>query len=199
MNGVKVAHGPDMPEVVEAIARMRRGEIDGLEPLVVHFQQRGLAAAYFITGSRRIAEDVVQDAFVRAYEGIRRFDPSRAFAPWFNRIVVNLAIKAAQRAGRTDSLDAPEHGGVRELAGNAADPLTEALRAETSEAVWAAVQRLTPAERAVVVQRYYLEMTDSEIAKGSARAVGTVKHLLHRARRKLAPLLAQERLWGGLL
>lgn len=175
----------------EAIARLKRGEASGLEYLVQRYQVRGLNTAYLITHDAALAEDVVQDAFLSAYKGAGTFDASRSFEPWFLRIVVNGALKAAKRRAKHESLDAGR--GAGSLADLVPDlqpgPQQMAELAEMKEAVWSAVQRLSPAQRAMVVQRYYLGFTDAEIASGTGRAVGTVKHLLHRARARLRAVL----------
>ena len=65
---------------------------------------RAIRAAYLIVRDRALAEDLVQTAFLRAYDRIGQFDPSRPFAPWFLRSVVNDAVKAAmRRAGPTSA------------------------------------------------------------------------------------------------
>ena len=84
----------------EAIARLKRGDIGGLEPLVRAHYVPVVRAAYLITRDHGLAEDIVQAAFVRAYERIGQFDAGRPFAPWFLRGVVNDATKLAARRAR---------------------------------------------------------------------------------------------------
>ncbi|MGH3147162.1 MAG: RNA polymerase sigma factor, partial [Rubrobacter sp.] len=84
-----------------AIERLKVGDIGGLEVLVRTHQTRAVRTAYLICHDRALAEDVVQAAFVRAYEKIERFDPERPFGPWFMKVVLNDAIKAASRRERT--------------------------------------------------------------------------------------------------
>jgi RNA polymerase sigma-70 factor (ECF subfamily) len=88
----------------QAIERLKRGDVSGLEVLVRRHQARAVQAAYLIVRDRSLAEDVVQGAFVRAYEGIGRFDAERLFGPWFMKVVVNDAVKTAARRERTLSL-----------------------------------------------------------------------------------------------
>ena len=78
-----------------AVERLKTGDIGGLEALVRSHQTRAVRAAYLILRDRALAEDVVQAAFVRAYERIASFDEGRPFGPWFMKVVVNDAIKAA--------------------------------------------------------------------------------------------------------
>ena len=81
-------------EEQKAIARLKRGDISGLEALVRKYQVQAVRAAYLIIRDRALAEDIVQAAFLRAYERIGQFDAGRPFGPWFLRSVVNDAVKA---------------------------------------------------------------------------------------------------------
>lgn len=93
-----------------AIEQLRRGDIDGLAVLVRRYQLRAVRAANLIVRDRPLAEDIVQTAFLRAYARIDQFDPSRPFGPWFLRVVVNDALKAARRADRLVPLAGDENG-----------------------------------------------------------------------------------------
>ncbi len=155
-------------EEQEAVARMKRGDIGGLEALVRQYQVQAVRAAYLIVRDREAAEDIVQSAFLRAYERIYQFDASRPFGPWFLRSVVNDAVKAATRRQRQVPLEARSGSEGTSLADMLADPnpgpadLVEA--AETRQAVLAALDRLPPAQRAAIVLRYYLGMSEAEMA-----------------------------------
>jgi RNA polymerase sigma-70 factor (ECF subfamily) len=180
-------------EEQEAIARLKRGDIGGLEALVRKYQVQAVRAAYLITRDRALAEDIVQAAFLRAYERIGQFDTGRSFGPWFLRSVVNDAVKAAARRERQVSLEAGSEGEGASLADLLADPdpgpddLTEA--AELRQTVWAALGRLPPAQRAAIVLRYYLGLSEAEMADELACPPGTVKWRLHAARKRLRTLL----------
>ncbi len=180
-------------EEQEAIARLKRGDIGGLETLVRQYQVRAVRTAYLITRDRALAEDIVQAAFLRAYERIGQFDAGRPFGPWFLRSVVNDAVKAAARRKRLVPLEAGYEGEETSLADLLADPnpspadLAEA--AETRQAVWAALGKLPPAQRAAIVQRYYLGLSEAEMAGELACPPGTVKWRLHAARKRLRTLL----------
>ncbi|MDA0798056.1 MAG: RNA polymerase sigma factor [Chloroflexi bacterium] len=179
---------------LEAMAALRNGDVDALDVLVARHQPKALRVAYVVTQDRSLAEDAVQDAFIRAYRSAATFDSTRAVEPWLMRIVVNRAVDIAKRSRRERSLDEATEG-VIELAARLRDPSPgppEAAEAsETNAEILAAMRLLSPAERAVVVQRYYLELSDKEIAFATDRAVGTVKHLMFRARRKLRILLTR--------
>jgi RNA polymerase sigma-70 factor (ECF subfamily) len=97
-------------EEQEAIARLKRGDVGGLEALVRRYQVQAVRTAYLITRDRALAEDIVQAAFLRAYERIDQFDAGRPFGPWFLRSVANDAVKAAARRERLVPLEFSAEG-----------------------------------------------------------------------------------------
>jgi RNA polymerase sigma-70 factor, ECF subfamily len=158
-----------------AIARLKKGDVGGLEVLVRSHQTRAMRAAYLIVRDRALAEDVVQAAFVRAYEKIARFDERRPFAPWFMKVFVNDAIKAASRRERTVSYEDTNDDPVIQLTDTETGPQDLAEEAEERRRVWAALEKIPPAQRAVVVQRYYLGMSEAEMAENDSSPPGTIK------------------------
>jgi RNA polymerase sigma-70 factor, ECF subfamily len=175
-----------------AIARLKKGDVGGLEVLVRSHQTRAMRAAYLIVRDRALAEVVVQAAFVRAYEKIARFDERRPFAPWFMKVVVNDAIKAASRRERTVSYEDTNDDPVIQLTDTETGPQDLAEEAEERRRVWTALEKLPPAQRAVVVQRYYLGMSEAEMAENDSSPPGTIKWRLHAARKRLSKLLRPE-------
>src|SRR4051812_8348621 len=149
----------------EAIARLTGGDISGLELLVSRYQLRAVRAAYLICRDPSLAEDIVQSAFIRVYERIDTFDPTRPFAPWFLRIVSNDALKAAQRGERTVPLDDHDHSSHSFSAAWSTGDIEARLEAmETGAAITAAIARLSPEQRAAIVLRYYLDLSDEEMS-----------------------------------
>ncbi len=175
-----------------AVESLKRGDIGGLEMLVRSHQTRAIRTAYLICRDKALAEDVVQAAFVRAYEKIARFDLERPFGPWFMKVVVNDAIKAATRRGRTIQFQQGEEDPVALLADPETGPYELAEEAEERQRVWAALEKLPPAQRAAVVQRYYLDMSEAEMAESDASPPGTIKWRLYAARKRLSKLLRPE-------
>ena len=171
----------------EAVARLKRGDIGGLEALVQRYQRPALHAAVLVCRDPALAEDLVQAAFLRAYERIDQFDPARPFGPWFLRSVVNDALMAVTRR-RQVSLEA-EGAAPGELPAPDPDLAARLEAAETREVVWAALEQLAPGQRAAVVLRYYLDLSDNEIAARLAVPPGTVRRRLHDARQRLRRLL----------
>lgn len=184
----------------DAVARLKRGDPGGLEGLVRRHQVRAMRAAYLVTRDRALAEDVVQAAFLRAYERIDQFDADRPFGPWFLRIVVNDALKATARRERHVSLDeasAGESAVAALLRDPNPDPATLAEAEATRRAVWDALGKLPAPQRAAIVMRYYLGLDEAEVAGLQACPPGTVKWRLHAARKRLRTLLAP--LWPASL
>ena len=172
----------------EAVDRLKKGDVSALEALVRRHHARAGRAAYLIVRDHALAEDVAQGAFVRAYEGIGTFDAERPFGPWFMRIVVNEAVRAARARGRVAS-SYDEGAGAPEswLADPAAGPHELAEEAEERRRVWAAMAKLPPVQRAAIVQRYYLGMSEAEMGEDAGRPPGTIKSRLHAAGRGPPP------------
>jgi RNA polymerase sigma-70 factor (ECF subfamily) len=175
----------DLAREREAIGRLRRGEIGGLEVLVRLHQTRAMRTAYLVVRDSGLAQEIVQSAFLRAYERIAQLDPERAFGPWFCTSVLRDAIKLAERRARSHPLDA-----AARVADSSETPETMWEQAETAQEVWAALGRLTPEQRAAVVARYYLGLNEAEMSRVLACPKSTLKWRLHAARARLRLLLA---------
>jgi len=177
-------------EEKEAIRQLKRGNPAGLELLVKKYQLHAVRAANLIVRDSSLAEDIVQSAFLKAYERIYQFDVERSFGPWFLRSVINASIKAARKRSRLvplDSEDDPYH--QSSLKDN--NPGPEALfeSAETAQALREALAELSPEQRATIVMRYFLDIGEAEMATQLDRPAGTIKWRLHKARENLRKLL----------
>jgi RNA polymerase sigma-70 factor (ECF subfamily) len=176
----------------QAIQRLKQGDIQGLGFLVNQFQLKAVRVAYLITRDPGLAEEIVQESFVRAYRSIRTFDENRPFEPWFLRNVVNASVKTLQRSARQvelgEDVDESQFAGLISTA-ESVEEQVESL--EVQNRLWDAMQKLSPRQRAVIVQRYYLEMSEKEMAAESDAAVGTIKWLLNAARERLRNLLVE--------
>ncbi len=182
----------------QAIARLKAGDISGLETLVHTYQRRAVGAALLITCDPDLAQDIVQTAFLRVYERIDQFHSGRPFGPWFLQSVVNDAKKATTRAKRHISLEEPagsDGDNPKQLpAGAGGDPAILLERAETHAVVRAALQQLSLPQRTLIVQRYYLGFSEAEMAAAQACPPGTIKSRLHAGREHLRRLLSPLRI-----
>lgn len=174
----------------QAIQRLKNGDIGGLEYLVANYQVKAIRAAFLITRDVGLAEDVVHDAFLHAYSAIGRFDATRSFGPWFLRSVINASVKMIQRSARQVEVDADEIV-LADLARQVESVESQVESLEVQDQIWAALQKLSARQRAVIVQKYFLGMSESEMADQSDTAPGTIKWLLHAARERLRELLAE--------
>jgi len=165
-----------------AIQRLKQGDIGGLEVLVNRYQTRAARTAYLIVGDPALAEDIAQEAFLRVFRSIAGFDAGRPFEAWFLRIVVNLALKTAQKSTRQTT---PGEEALDELLADIETVETQVEFNERKRQLWDAMQKLSPRQRAVIVQKYYLGMNESDMAREADSATGTIRWLLHTARRRL--------------
>jgi len=182
-----------MDEIV-AIAQLKAGNIAGLQALVEIYQDEAIQAAALITGDRAIAEDIVQAAFLRAFEKIRGFDETRPFRPWFMRMVTNDAIKAAIRQNRQRPLVEEGATGYEKVLNKLNAHMRESEDALEREELVAemrqAIHRLSPAQRAAVVMHYFLNMSTDDSANQLNCAPGTLRWRLSVARARLKTILA---------
>jgi RNA polymerase sigma-70 factor (ECF subfamily) len=177
----------------QAIARLKQGDLNGLEFLVQQYQVQAVHSAYLILGDDSSAQDVVQAAFLKIARKINQFDSQYPFRPWFFRTVVNDAIKAAKRRKKSVSLDGPADQAVSDwLTDKAPRPEELAEASDLRRKVWTVLQQLPPEQRAVIVQRHFLEMSEAEMVENLHRPASTVKWWLHSARKRLKALLAGE-------
>lgn len=183
----------------DAIHRLKNGDIGGLEVLVKTYQVEAVRAVDLITRDVQQAQDIVQSAFIRVYHRIDQFDETRPFKPWFMRIVLNDALKQVTRH-RQISLDKPlnliSDLTLGDMLMHGDSSLDERMMmAETNAEIWEALGQLSPEQRAAIVLRYYLDMSEQEIAQTLDSPQGTIKWRLHKARQRLRELL--EPVYGG--
>ncbi len=174
----------------QAIAQLKRGDLRGLEVLVSLHYLKAARAVFMIVGGLEVAEDIVQNAFVRIIDKISQFDVNKPFEPWFLKSVVNDAIKASTRKKSIVRLDASdEKDGSIDLSDPT--PLPEELveSQETRQAVWSAIEKLPPKQRAAIILRYYLGMSEDEMVEKLHGPTGTIKWWLHAAKQHMKRLL----------
>ena len=176
-----------------AISRIKQGDLNGLEILVNRYQVRAVQAAYLILYDRALAEDVAQTAFVKVAERAHQFDEQRPFAPWFFRIVVNDAIKAAKKRKHSISLDEHLDDATAKLAAQLGEPVLQPPQVvearETRQTILKAIKSLTPEQRAVVAMRYFLDMSEADMSMRMNRPLSTIKWWLREARKRLRNLI----------
>ena len=171
---------PEEDEIA-CVARCLKGDASAFEPLVLRYQRVLFTVALRLLGNAEDARDATQNAFIRAYERLDTFDPSRRFFSWMYRIAVNESLNL-RRAQRPHEPLPP----TLETSGGTMDRL-EAR--ELSERVQAALMTLSSEHREVVVMRHFADLSYEEIAETLDIPAKTVKSRLFSARQRLAPLL----------
>jgi RNA polymerase sigma factor (sigma-70 family) len=170
------------------VERSRNGDQDAYAELVTRYQAIAARTAYVITGTAADAEDVAQDAFVKAYYALDRFHAGAPFRPWLLRIVANEAINRRKAAGRrpTVGLSVIED---RASGDTALSPEASALARERREIVLDALRQMREEDRLVIAYRYFFDLSEAEMAEALGVARGTVKSRLSRAIARLRAVM----------
>jgi RNA polymerase sigma-70 factor, ECF subfamily len=163
-----------------AIRQLKRGNLEALGVLVKRYQVEAARAAYLVTGDAVLAEDVMQDSFLRFYCYIEGYDESRPFAPYFMRIVANNAARAVRQRSREIPTEVND---LDTFIAHLPDDF------DLKEQVMAALDQLSPEQRAVVVLRYYFDYSEQEMSETLSTPQGTISWRLHSARKKLGVML----------
>ena len=168
------------------VIRVQRGEQEAFNELAQRYARRAFAIAYRILRHTQDAEDLVQDAFIAALDGIASFDASRPFAPWFFRIVVNRSLNAVSARSTRD-----RHVTVYQLWSD--DVVVDYDPAESSEIrtrFQAALGALPKHQRLIVELSDIDGRSSTEIGEMMDLPRGTVRWHLHQARKTLRVALA---------
>ena len=150
------------PEEAELVKRAGQGDHDAYELLMRRHEQAAFRAAFLIVGSAADAEDVAQEAFVKAFRALGRFRAGAPFRPWLLRIVGNEARNHRRASGRRDFHQF--RAVMLEPVGPEDTPDEQLLRGEERRRLLATVSRLPPGERTAVVARYLVGLSEAEAA-----------------------------------
>jgi RNA polymerase sigma-70 factor (ECF subfamily) len=171
------------------------GDLEAFRRLVERHQRRAFAVAVSLVRNDDDARELVQEAFLRAFKGLARFQNDSAFFTWLYRILANLSIDLARKAGgnpierlaasEIEDLELPFHGSME-----GADPLDILRRREIAARLQAAFDTLPSYHRAVIVLRELEGLSYEEIAEALGVSKGTIMSRLFHARRKLQRALA---------
>jgi len=171
------------------VERAQRGDVDAYGVLVRRYQDVATRAAYLILGNAAEVEDAAQEAFVKAYYALARFQIGRPFRPWLLRIVANEAHNRQVAAGRRATL-AVRVAETQPAGESDLSPEAAALRAERHTALLRALAALSVDDRLVITERYFLDLSEAEMAEALDCPRGTVKSRLSRALGRLRALVS---------
>jgi len=174
----------DSDALRDIIRSVRGGDHDAFGRLLHKYQGRLFCLVLMMVREPAGAEEVTQDAFVRAYTHLDHYDEGRPFYPWLATIAVRLAQNWLRHHGRTARREDTSLDGIPEPGADAAS-LTAMITNESSRRLWRAVAALSSGERTAVILYYRDEMAVRDIATALGVTTGTIKTLLFRARRHL--------------
>jgi RNA polymerase sigma-70 factor (ECF subfamily) len=176
----------DDPLEARVIARVQDGDAEAYDTLVSKYLPRVVAIAWGVVRNAHDAEDLAQEAFVRAYQNIGRFRTSDPFGPWIGRIVTNLALDVMKhrRKFRHEELAGTEPAARRD------DADVMAASNDIGARIDAAIEELPEMQRLVARLHLVEEMEHVEIAAITGLSDGTVRSHLSHARAKLREKLA---------
>jgi RNA polymerase sigma factor (sigma-70 family) len=169
------------------IEHARQGNAAAFGLLVQRYQEVAFRVAYLIAGDAHDAEDIAQDAFIKAYAGLARFRSEAPFRPWLLQIVANEARNRRRSAGRRAHLALRAAADQRNaVSGDAApSPESAALADEQRHVLLDALDTLREEDRQAIAYRYFLDLSEAEMADALGCARGTVKSRLSRALARL--------------
>jgi RNA polymerase sigma-70 factor (ECF subfamily) len=174
-------HAAD-PVEADLLARARGGELLAFEEIVKRYERRVYGIALRIVRRHDVADDVAQEAFMRAHQALSTFDLDRPFGPWICRIAANLAINHV-RSPEARETALPEGHAETPAPGRGALDLV--LEREARETLERALLSLPAEQRAVFALRTFEELSYREIADALGISIGTVMSRLSRARERL--------------
>ena len=186
------------PGDAELVGQALAGSQSAFHDLVTRYAPPAVTLIARMVGNRDVADDLAQEAFLRAFQRLASYDLERKFSSWFLQIAHNVAIDYLRRRRvATVSLDALVSIGHPGAAADAASssPAAQAERGELGEALDRALSRIRPEYRAAIVLHYQEGLGHAEISAILDVPVGTVKTYLHRGRKELAVLLSEVG-WG---
>ncbi len=172
-----------------AVALAQQGDSDAFASLVRCYEEMAFRVAYLIVADAAEAEDVTQEAFMRAFRALGRFDTRQPFRPWLLRIVSNLARNSRRSAGRREAVRQRYEQG--RLSTHTPSPEQEIVEEDEARRVWQATAALSDEDQTLLYLRYYLDLPEREAAVIIGRPVGTVKSRAHRALRRLRRIIEE--------
>lgn len=167
----------------------RQGDEKAWVVLVQEHQAALFRLAYLMLGDADEAADVAQEALIRAFYALARFDPTRPLRPWLLQIAKNLAHNRRRSVrrylaavGRWWQVASSQEEG----------PTAATIRTQEAQALWRAVQQLPMSDQEVIYLRYFLELSVADSATALGVAEGTVKSRLSRALTRLRRVVEQQ-------
>lgn len=179
-----------MSAELKLVERSKGGDITAFEELVVVYQKQIYNLSYRMMGNEEDACDMTQEAFLKAFKSIGRFNSKSTFGTWVYRIAVNTCIDELRKRKKVKFYpivhnDSPEGDGSKLIVDADDLPEEQMVRRETREQVQRAIDNLPKEHKVIIVLREIQGKTYKEIANVLGLNIGTVKSRISRARQSL--------------
>ncbi|WP_163102523.1 RNA polymerase sigma factor SigW [Peribacillus alkalitolerans] len=181
--------------VKQRIKEVLKGDQNAYSEIVEIYKDKVYQICYRMLGHRHEAEDMAQEAFVRAYVNIHSFNINLKFSTWLYRIATNLCIDRIRKKKPDYYLDAEIAGTdgldmYSQVASNSPGPETEVESLELQDTIQAEIMKLPEKYRSVIILKYIEELSLKEISEILDMPVGTIKTRIHRGREALRKQLS---------
>lgn len=186
----------------ELVARARAGDQEAFERLVEENQNKVYSLALRLVGDREEAADLAQEAFLKAWQGLKSFQGESSFATWIYRLTTNVCIDYLRRQKRRQGVEAAvslddEDSGWAEPADWDQDPQRKLEQSERGRALALALEQLPEHQRRALVLRELSGLSYQEIGQALELDLGTVKSRIARARLALRKILISDGNFSG--
>lgn len=183
-------------EELRVVERVRSGDADAFEALVLEHQKKVYNLALRMVGSEEDAKDMAQEAFIRAYSSLDSFRGDSKFSVWLYRLTSNVCIDFLRSRGRKQTVsltveDEDEDPAELEIPDERFSPEKALEKRELRESVSRGLETLSPEYRQILLLREISGMSYEEIGKALDLEEGTVKSRIFRARKKLCAFLSE--------
>ncbi|MCR3922497.1 MAG: sigma-70 family RNA polymerase sigma factor [Firmicutes bacterium] len=181
------------------VSHCQTGDLRAYDELMQRYEKKVYALCFRMVGDRDDAADLAQEAFLKAFRALPSFKGEASFSTWLFRIVTNTCLdeRRKRKNNSSVSLDKPwptEEGELlREVLDNTPGPLAVTLQRELQAEIRSLLNKLSPAQRAVIVMRDLEGFSYEEMATILQVNMGTIKSRLNRARQQLRTLYLQKR------
>ncbi len=186
-------------EATQLMTAARTGSVEAFETLFQKVRGNAFQAARSLVGSHEDAQDLTQEAFIKAYRARASYDPKQPFLPWFHRILRNTCFSFLRKRGRLRESSIHSGGSADgsdqnwDIVDDAAQAPSDAMESsERVDAFASALEKLSARDREIIVLRHYQELSYRDIADALSVPEGTVMSRLFHARKRLKALLAAQ-------
>lgn len=163
----------------EILELVRKGDREAYQGIVTRYMHSAYYIALGFVHNQQDALDISQEAFIRAFRKLRKFDLNRRFFPWFYKLLKNLCLDHIKRRRRLSEIPLE---GIQV-------PTEDTEDREMKEILWRGIEKLSFEQKEIIILRYFRQYSYQEIAEMTGKPIGTVMSTLYYAKRKLKEVL----------